>query len=332
LIILEKIMWNILVSWSTAYDYIMDYKDKFQNHIKAENIPKLSVSFLIDELKKERWGTWLNIAYNIWLLWNRAILLSGVWKDFEFDDFLKENINLNYIYRSKDLFSSGWYITNDIAWNQITAFYPWAMNESDKVCVKWIDEKISYAIVSPNKKETMLMHMKELKNLWIRTFFDPGQAIFTMNKQDLLESMHYSDYLIVNDYEFNLFKDISWLEKEEIIKSFEKVIITMWDKWSVIIDDSSEEYIPPVINHKVVDPTWAWDAYRAWLLRWLDLWYNWLTSANIWTLLASYSVWSYGAQNHFIEKKYFQKWFEEEFGTEINLDLWREHEVLLLEK
>jgi hypothetical protein len=32
----------------------MDYKDKFKNQIKPENIHKLSVSFLIDELKKEK--------------------------------------------------------------------------------------------------------------------------------------------------------------------------------------------------------------------------------------------------------------------------------------
>jgi len=32
----------------------MDYKDEFKNQIKAENIPRLSVSFLIDEMKKER--------------------------------------------------------------------------------------------------------------------------------------------------------------------------------------------------------------------------------------------------------------------------------------
>jgi len=47
-------MSRILVSGSTAYDYIMDYGDKFTNHINNENIHKLSVCFVIDKLKKER--------------------------------------------------------------------------------------------------------------------------------------------------------------------------------------------------------------------------------------------------------------------------------------
>lgn len=323
-------MWNILVSWSTAYDHIMDYDWKFEEQIKTENFPKLSVSFLINNLNKEIWWTWLNIAYNIWLLWTKSILLSWIWKDFEFTEFHKKNINLDYIYKSKNLFSSSWYITNDTQWNQITAFYPWAMLESDKIKIKLINEEISYAIISPNKKETMFLHMKELKSLWIKTFFDPWQAIFSMNKVDLLESMHYCNYLILNDYEFNLFKDITWLEKAEIITSFEKVIITMWEKWSVIFDNNNEVFISSIKNFKVVDPTWAWDAYRAWLLVGLIYWYNWKTSANIGTLLASYSLSTFWAQNHFIDLKKFQEWYKDEFWEDINLKK-SDNEKLLLE-
>jgi hypothetical protein len=48
-----------------------------------------------------------------------------------------------------------------------------------------------------------------------------------MDKLDLLEAMKYSNYLIVNDFEFDLFKEKTGLEKGEIIESFEKVIITL---------------------------------------------------------------------------------------------------------
>jgi hypothetical protein len=39
------------------------------------------------------------------------------------------------------------------------------MLESDKTSVKVVNEELSYAIVAPNKKETMFLHMKELKSL-----------------------------------------------------------------------------------------------------------------------------------------------------------------------
>lgn len=312
-------MWKILVSWSVAYDFIMDFTDKFENHIKPDSIHKLSVSFVVDKLKKEKWWTWLNISYNIALLWKKPLLLSGVWNDYDFWDFIKNNVNLENIYISKEYFSSSCYITNDNSWSQITAFYPWAMLDSDKTSVNDLEEDISYVMVSPNKKETMLKHLQESKKLWIKNFFDPGQAIFSMNREDLLVASENADYLIVNDYEFDLFKDISWLEKLEIISKFEKVIITLWQKWSVIIDKSWELFIPVVENANVIDPTWAWDAYRWWMLVWLNSWYDFETSWKMWSLLASINVWSFWWQNHFISKDDFEKLFLEEFWINIKL-------------
>lgn len=312
-------MWKILVSGSTAYDFIMDYNDKFTNHISSENIHKLSVCFVIDKLKKERWWTWLNIAYNLALLWEKSILMSSIWLDYEFSDFQKQNINLDYIYTCSELLSASAYITNDISESQITAFYPWAMIKADLVSIQNIKEELNYAIISPNKKEAMLNQIKELSERWVKTFFDPGQAIFGMDEYDLKQAMKYSNYLIVNDFEFDLFKSKTWFEKSEIISSFEKVIITLWSKWSVILDSVWELFIKPVENANVIDPTWAWDAYRAWLLKWLNFWYNWEKSANIWSLLASISVWHYGWQNHFISKTDFENRFKEEFGEKISL-------------
>lgn len=310
-------MWNILVSGSTAYDYIMDYKDKFSNQIKPDNVHKISVSFLIDKMKKEKWWTGLNIAYNLALLWQASVLYTSVWKDFDFGEFIEKNVNLSYINRSSDLLSSSWYITNDLEGNQITAFYPWAMLESDKRSIMEVSEKISYAIVSPNKKEAMINHLEELHKLWIKTFFDPGQAIWMMTKKDLLNSTKYASYLIVNDYEFDLFKETIWLTKEEIISLFEKVIITLWSKWSKIIDIEEEILIPAVKNERVLDPTWAGDAYRAWLIKWLDNWFDWEKSWKIWSLLASLSISSYWWQNHYIDNKEFKLLFKEEFSEQI---------------
>lgn len=312
-------MSRILVSGSTAYDYIMDYGDKFTNHINNENIHKLSVCFVIDKLKKERWWTWLNIAYNLALLWEKPILMSSIWLDYEFSDFHRQNINLDYVYTCSELLSASWYITNDISESQITAFYPWAMNKADLVSVYDVKELLNYAIVSPNKKEAMLAQVKELNEKWVKTFFDPGQAIFWMDKYDLEQAMKYANYLIVNDFEFDLFKSKIWLEKHEIINNFEKVVITLWSKGSVIIDEEKELFINPVEIANAIDPTWAWDAYRWWLLKWLNLGYSWETSWKIGSLLASISVWVYGWQNHFITKDDFEDRFESEFGEKIEL-------------
>ncbi len=311
---------NILVSGSTAYDHIMDFNDQFKNHIQADKIHKLSVAFLIDKLRKEPWWTWLNIAYNLALLWNKPILLTSIWKDFIFSDYIKENINLNHIYKSEDLFTASSFITNDTDENQITAFYPWAMNKADETSVNNIESELEYAIVSPNKKEAMLKHLEELNNKWIKSFFDPGQWLFVFTKQDLEQASKNANFLILNDYEYNKFKEIIELKDEDILASFEKVIITYWYKWSKILSNDWEIInIAPISNHNPIDPTWAWDSYRAGLLRWLQLWYDWSKAWKIASLISSISVWHYGWQNHFIEKKDFEELFKKEYSEEIKL-------------
>ncbi len=310
---------NILVSGSTAYDYIMDFKDSFENHIDPDKVHELSVSFLIDELRKEIWWTGLNIAYNLSLLWEKPVLLTSVGKDFIFSEYLLQNINLDYVIRSKELFTASGYITNDMAENQITAFYPGAMDEADKDLEKEIKEELAYGIVSPNKKEAMLKHLADLKGKNVKSFFDPGQALFVFNKEDLEKASSLANYLIVNDYEYGKFQEIIWWTDEQILDNFEKVIVTYWPEWSQINSKEEKIRINPVKVDTFVDPTWAWDSYRAWLLRWLQLWYNWRKAWKIWSLLASVSVQHFWWQNHKINKEEFRELFIKEYEEKLEL-------------
>ena len=185
--------------------------------------------------------------------------------------------------------------------------------------MKSVEEDVLYTIVSPNQKEAMIKHVKESSELWIKTFFDPCQQISMFNKKELLELSGYANYLIVNEYERKIFKDKTWKNKKELLEIFNKIIITLWEKGSKILSKKMELRISSLKIENVVDPTWAWDAYRAWLLRWLKLWYNWEISAKLWTLLASYCVQSHWWQNHFVEKNIIEKEMEEKFWEAINL-------------
>ena len=204
-------MSQILVSGSTAYDFVMDYKDEFQNHIKPESIHKISVVFLIDMLKKEYGWTGHNIAYNLALLNSRPILLSAIGRDYVFSDIVKEKVDLRYIYQSNDLLSSSFYVTSDIKGSQIGAFYPGAMDQADISKVSGIQETISYATISPNNPKAMLEQSRELFNKKIPFFFDLGQQIFIMQADQIRELYELGNFLILNDYEFDIF--ISPLKK-----------------------------------------------------------------------------------------------------------------------
>ena len=56
---------NIIVTGSIAYDEIMDFPGKFQDHFHPEKLHQINVSFVVDRLEKQLGGTATNIAYNI---------------------------------------------------------------------------------------------------------------------------------------------------------------------------------------------------------------------------------------------------------------------------
>jgi len=308
---------KIIVSGSTAYDNIMHSDANMKEHLVEKEMWNINISYLVSDLKKENWGTGLNIAYNIALLWGDPILFTSVWNDFIFSDFIEENVNLDYVNISKDKFTARSYITTDKNENQITAFYPGAMEDSCDI-PQLRDETSKYSIVSANNINIMKKHLSLFKERWIKTFFDPGQQITQMTKEDLEFCFGLSDYIILNEYEYEVIKKISEKTDWEMIEMFDHMILTYWVKWSKIFDKNYNIVeVHWVENPNFIDATWAWDAYRAWLIKGLNDWYDWETSARIWAVLASLSAWEFWAQNHFIDWKQFSNLYEQTFWEQL---------------
>ena len=54
----------IVVTGSIAFDNIMDFPGYFKDHILPEKVHMLSVSFLVETMKKQHGGAGANVAYN----------------------------------------------------------------------------------------------------------------------------------------------------------------------------------------------------------------------------------------------------------------------------
>src|SRR4051812_15090640 len=73
---------NAVVSASIAYDYIMGFGGSFADHIIPEKAHVISVSFLVDSLRKQRGGVAGNICYTLALLGESSHLVGAVGNDF----------------------------------------------------------------------------------------------------------------------------------------------------------------------------------------------------------------------------------------------------------
>src|SRR3989338_7870011 len=145
---------SIFISGSLAYDRIMNFSDRFKNHILPDKIHVLNVSFLLSSIKESFGGTAGNIAYNLTLLGEQPIIIGCAGRYFDrYADWLKTNqISTDQIKIIPDQLTAGAYIMTDLDDNQITGFHPGAMSSiADQPKIDNADT--SLAILAPGNIE-----------------------------------------------------------------------------------------------------------------------------------------------------------------------------------
>src|SRR5690606_37416740 len=150
---------RILVSGSVAYDTIMVFDGRFEDHILPDRAHVLNVSFLTPRLKREYGGCAANIAYNLRGLGGEPVILAAVGHDaVEYVERLRSmGIDTGAILVEESHYTAQAFITTDLADNQINAFHPGAMSIAHRVRV---DSALPacWGIVGPNGKQAMIEH------------------------------------------------------------------------------------------------------------------------------------------------------------------------------
>ena len=313
---------NILVIGSLAYDYIMNFDDRFANHIMPDKIHVLNISFTAKKLSKEFGGTSGNIAYNLSLLGEKPYIQATAGQDFnDYKEWLeKNNIKLDHIKILKEEYTASAHIITDKDDNQITSFHGGAMflnNFSIKDSISKLKPKI--AIVAPDCGEGMILHAKELKEARVPCIFDPGQALPQFKKQELIDLITGSKVALFNDYEIELFKKNSELSIDKIKDLTEYLIVTRGRKGSSIFYKNKEYKIPAAKPLNDSDPTGAGDAYRAGIIYGLIHELSIEVMGKIASLCAIYTVEKYGTQTHEYTMDEFKKRYRNNFNEELEI-------------
>ena len=293
----------IYVSGSLAFDRIMNFSGRFSDHILADKIHTLNVSFFVENLEEKRGGCAGNIAYNLALLGKKPIILASAGKDFDnYAGVLKGfGLSLAGIRRVDDKFTAAAYINTDTVNNQITAFCASAMLEPCRYDFKISDPNNSLAIISPGNMQDMSSLTKKYKQDQVRYVYDPGQQIPVVTKEELLEGIQGSLALVTNDYELEMIRKITERSKSEILEMTNCLITTYGERGSFVqarAEDKGGVHIAAVPVEKVLDPTGAGDAYRSGLIKGLDDGMSFSESAKIGATCASFCVEQYGTQEH----------------------------------
>jgi len=306
---------SALICGSLAYDTIMVFPERFKDHILPDKVHMLNVSFLVPEMRRQFGGVAGNISYNLKLLGGDPYPMATVGDDFGPYQRRLESLGIStrYVRHLEGEFTPQAFITTDFDDNQITAFHPGAMMESQLNKVEGT-EGITLGIVAPDGREAMLQHSRDFERLGIPHIFDPGQAMTLFDGNDLKTFIRQANWLVANDYEFQLIQERTGLSRQQVAEQLEALIITRGGDGSTLITRAGEEHIETVKPTAVLDPTGCGDAYRAGLIYGLLNHLDLVTSCRIGSVMGALKVAVQGPQNHTPTLDDIEDCFKNAFG------------------
>ncbi len=312
---------SVLITGSIAYDYIMQFPGYFKEHILPEKIDNLSVSFLVDSMKRQRGGVATNIAYNLALLGERPRIMATVGQDFaEYRAWLEANgVDTSAIVAIPDEFTASFFVSTDGQQNQIAMFYTGAMAHAHKLSFKEQvrGEPIDLVVISPNDPRAMVQYARECKELGLQYIYDPSQQIIRLSGDELREGVRGSTMTIANEYEFEMLKHKTGWDDARVAAETRTLIVTLGEKGSRIHVRDQVVPVPAAPPRRQADPTGVGDAYRAGIIKGYLKKLPWETIGRLGSLAATYALEEHGTQNHRYSLEEFSERFRESFGSSL---------------
>jgi adenosine kinase len=315
---------NIVVSGSIAYDYLMTFPGRFQDHILSSQLANLSVSFLVDSMVRQRGGVATNIAYNLALLGERPRVMATVGQDFEeYRAWLEERgVDTSAIIAIPDEFTASFFVSTDQENNQIAMFYPGGMAHAHKLMFQDLGEMvIDLAIISPNDPRAMVQYAEECTAQDIPYLYDPSQQIVRLSGAELRAGIEGAKILMVNEYEFGMISEKTGWSENDVTSHVQALIITLGEQGSAVYADGGSIDIPVVPPAQIVDPTGVGDAYRAGFVKGLALGASWEIAGRMGAVAAAYVLEKKGTQNHSYTRTGFVARYRQHFDDQGLLEM-----------
>lgn len=314
---------RIAVTGSIATDYLMTFPGRFSEQLVADQLDRISLSFLVDKLEVRRGGVAANICFGLGQLGERPLLVGAVGEDFgtEYRPWLdRHGVNTAHVHVSEMKHTARFLCTTDQDQNQLASFYSGAMDESRFIELSPIADAVGgldLVVVSPNDPEAMLRHTEECRQLGIPFLADPGQQLARMDGPEIRGLVNGAAQLVFNDYEKHLLEQKTGWSDAEVLSRVGMRITTHGPKGCVIErpdEDPIEVIAAP--ERRREDPTGVGDAFRAGFLAGLSWQLELKRAAQVGSLLATYVLEHIGTQEYRLNRTEFRDRFATCFGDE----------------
>jgi adenosine kinase len=311
-----------VITGSIAYDYLMSFPGNFADSFLADKLETVSLSFLVDSMKKHRGGTATNIAYTLALLGDRPRVMATAGEDFgEYRQWLEEQgVDTSAIVQIPDVFTASFFVNTDQQQNQIATFYAGAMAYAHQLTFAEHAADAELTIISPNDPAAMRAYAAECQARRLAYIYDPSQQTLRLSGEDLADGLNGCAMLTINAYEYDLIRHKTGLGEADILARVGGLLVTKGREGAQLWADGQVYEIPAVRPDIVQEPTGAGDAFRAGLMRGMQLGLPWPVAGRMGALAATYVLEQSGTQNHHFTPAEFVTRYRRHFDDDGALD------------
>lgn len=313
---------RIAVSGSIATDHLMHFPGRFAEQLIAEQLHRVSLSFLADDLVVRRGGIGANIAFGLGVLGRRPILVGAVGADFaDYRSWLERHgVDTTGVLVSEVAHTARFVCTTDEDLCQIATFYAGAMAESRNIELEPVAAhagSLSLVLISPDDPEGMVRHAEECRQRGYTFAVDPSQQLARMDGGQVRSFVDGAKYLFSNDYEWELLLQKTGWTEADVLDRVGMRITTLGEKGVEIIGkDGLALQISAVPERGKVDPTGVGDGFRAGFIAGIEGGLSLERSAQLGSLIAVLVLETVGTQEWTFNREDALGRLGEAFGPE----------------
>jgi adenosine kinase len=313
---------KIAVTGSIATDHLMHFPGRFNEQLLPDQLHKVSLSFLVDDLVVRRGGIAANIAFGMGQLGLRPVLVGAVGADFaDYRSWLERHgVDCDSVHISEVAHTARFVCTTDDDMCQIASFYAGAMSEARNIELHPVAGRlggVDMVLISANDPEAMIRHTEECRERGWAFAADPSQQLARMSGEQVRGLIEGATYLLTNDYEKNLLESKSGLSDADVLDLVD-VRVTTLGKHGVRITRRGEEpiHVPVAREIQAYDPTGVGDGFRAGFFAALSWGLPLERSAQVGSLLATLVLETLGTQEYTVHRDEFAKRLADSYGDQ----------------
>ena len=318
---------QIAITGSIATDHLMTFEGRFSDSLVVDQLDKISLSFLAEDLQIRRGGVAANIAFGMANLGQRPLLVGAVGEDFEdYRSWLERHgVDCDSVHVSETRHTARFVCTTDQDMAQIATFYAGAMSEARGIELGPIARRVGgldLVLIGANDPEAMLRHTQECRTRGIPFVADPSQQLAFADGPFIRQLVDGADYLFTNEYEARLTEHKTGWTSDQIAARVRTRVTTKGKDGAVIETHGAEPIEVPAARevHKA-DPTGVGDAFRAGFLTGLAAGLDLRRCAELGSMLATYVLETVGTQEYRLNTDAFLARLTESYGEESAQDI-----------